>query len=388
MNRIMNILIAPNAYKNSLSAAAAAESIRDGILQSKLKCTCECFPVGDGGDGTAELIIQHFNGHTITVDVHDPLGRKIRSSFGLIDKDNTAVIEMADASGLRLLNANELAPLCASTYGTGELIKAALDCHVKKIIIGIGGSATVDGAVGLLQALGVRFLDASGKILSNLPERLVELVEIDLSGLDKRILQCELVVLCDVENTLLGENGAASIFGPQKGATADQVKKLETALTKFRDITFQKIGYDMAAIKHGGAAGGTAAGVAAYLQAKLVNGIDYFLEITGFDDQLQKADIVITGEGSIDSQTLLGKGPFGVARDAKKKNIPVIGFAGKVPATYDIKLQEYFDSLIAIGHGATDLATALQSTGADLQRTAREVGNLLAIQSLQNQKNQ
>ena len=212
----MNILIAPNAYKNSLSAAVAAEAIRNGILQSKLDCTCECFPVGDGGDGTAELIIQHCGGHIITVDVHDPLGRKIRSSFGLIDKDNTAVIEMADASGLRLLNANELAPLNASTYGTGELIKAALDFHVNKIIMGIGGSATVDGAVGLLQALGIRFLDAAGKVLSNLPETLVELVEIDLTGLDKRILQCELVVLCDVENTLLGENGAASIFGPQK----------------------------------------------------------------------------------------------------------------------------------------------------------------------------
>ena len=382
----MYILIAPNAYKNSLSAAVAAEAIRNGILQSKLDCTCECFPVGDGGDGTAELIIQHCGGRIVNVDVHDPLGRKIGSSFGLIDKENTAVIEMADASGIRLLKANELAPLIASSYGTGELIKAALDFQVKKIIMGIGGSATVDGAVGLLQALGIRFLDAKGKSLSNLPERLVDLVEIDLSGLDKRILQCELVVLCDVENTLLGENGAAAVFGPQKGATAEQVKKLETALAKFRDITFQKTGFDMAAIKHGGAAGGVAAGVAAFLQANLVNGIDYFLQITGFDEQLKKADIVITGEGSIDSQTLLGKGPYGVASEAKKKNVPVIALAGKVPATHDTRLQEYFDSLIAIGHGPTDLPNALQSTGADLQRTGEAIGNLLAIQTLKNKK--
>ena len=369
-----------------MSAAVAAEAIRKGILQSKLDCTCECFPVGDGGDGTAELIIQHCGGRIVNVDVHDPLGRKIRSSFGLIDKENTAVIEMADASGIRLLKANELAPLIASTYGTGELIKAALDFQVKKIIIGIGGSATVDGAIGLLQALGIRFLDAKGKSLSNLPERLIDLVEIDLSGLDKRILQCELVVLCDVENTLLGENGAASVFGPQKGATDDQVKKLETALAKFRDITFHKTGFDMAAIKHGGAAGGVAAGVAAFLQANLVNGIDYFLQITSFDEQLKKADIVITGEGSIDSQTLLGKGPYGVAREAKKKKVPVIALAGKVPATHDTRLQEYFDSLIAIGHGPTDLSSALQSTGADLQRTAEAIGNLLAIQTPKNKK--
>ena len=382
----MHILIAPNAYKNSLSAGAAADAIRNGILQSKLVCTCECFPVGDGGDGTAELIIQHCGGRIVNVDVHDPLGRKIRSSFGLIDKENTAVIEMADASGIRLLKANELAPLIASTYGTGELIKAALDFQVKKIIIGIGGSATVDGAVGLLQALGIRFLDSKGRSLSNLPERLVDLVEIDLSGLDKRILQCELAVLCDVENTLLGENGAAAVFGPQKGATSEQVKKLETALAKFRDITFQKTGFDMAAIKHGGAAGGVAAGVAAFLQATLVNGIDYFLQITGFDEQLKKADIVITGEGSIDSQTLLGKGPYGVAREAKKKNVPVIALAGKVPATHDTRLQEFFDSLIDIGHGPSDLSTALQSTGADLQRTAEAIGNLLAIQTLKNKK--
>jgi glycerate 2-kinase len=380
----MNILIAPNAYKNSLSAAVAAESIRNGILQSRLDCICECFPVGDGGDGTAELIIHHCGGRIVNVDVHDPLGRKIKSSFGLIDKENTAVIEMANASGLRLLKAHELSPLNASTYGTGELIIAALDYHVKKIIMGIGGSATVDGAVGLLQALGVRFLDAEGKNLTNLPQRLVELVEIDITGLDKRIFQCELVVLCDVENALLGENGAAAVFGPQKGASEDQVKKLEIALTKFRDKTFQKTGFDMAAIKHGGAAGGTAAGVAAFLQAKLVNGIDYFLQITRFDEQLKKADIVITGEGSIDSQTLLGKGPFGVARDAKKKNLPVIALAGMVPTTHDIKLQAYFDSLIAIGHGPSDLPTALQSTSADLHRTAEAIGNLLAIQTPKN----
>jgi glycerate kinase len=375
----MRVLIAPNAFKNSLPATAVADCIREGLLQSKLRCTCDCFPVGDGGDGTADLIIQHCNGKIVNVNVRDPLGRIIKSSFGLIDNGKTAVIEMSKASGLQLLQVTELNPLHASTSGTGELIQAALETRINKIVMGIGGSATVDGAVGLLNTLGIQFLDKSGNILSNLPESLVDLDRIDLSRLDERVLHCEFIVLCDVENKLLGDHGAAAVFGPQKGATAEGIKKLEAALKKFRDVTFKQTGFDMAAIKHGGAAGGTAAGVACFLQGKLVNGIDYFLQITNFDENLEKADLVITGEGSIDAQTLDGKGPFGVARKAKEKNLPVIGLAGKVPLIPGKKLEKYFNVLLAIGNEPADLTTALKSTAANLRRTATAIGNFLSF---------
>jgi len=375
----VRILIAPNAFKNSLDATAAAEAIREGLQQSKLKCTCECFPVGDGGDGTATLLIQKCGGTIVPVEVHDPLGRKIRAAFGLIDHGNTAIIEMADASGLRLLRREEFDPSRTNTFGTGELIKCALDKGISKIIIGIGGSATVDGGTGVLQALGVRFLSAGGKPLSNLPEDLADLESIDLSGLDRRILHCALTVLCDVENSLLGEKGAATVFGPQKGATGPVIKKLEAALTRLRDVVFRQTGMDLAAIKHGGAAGGVAAGLQGLLNATLVNGIDYFLNVTGFDDALQKADLVITGEGSVDEQTMRGKGPFGVALRAKGKNIPVIGLAGRVALEADAPLRQYFVQLLAIGHESVELDKAVQNTTPDLWRTAKELGNRLAV---------
>jgi glycerate kinase len=377
----VHILIAPNAFKNSLDAVAAAEAIRNGLRQSKLKCTCECFPVGDGGDGTAILLIQKCGGTIIPAEVHDPLGRKIRAAFGLIDNGNTAVIEMADASGLRLLRHEEFDPLHATTFGTGELIRCALDRGVNKIIIGIGGSATVDGATGILQALGVRFLNAGGKILSNLPEDLADLESIDLSGLDQRISRCALTVLCDVENSLLGEEGAAKVFGPQKGATGPAIKKLEAALAKLRDVLFRQTGKDLAVIKHGGAAGGVAAGLQGFLNATLVKGIDYFLDITGFEDALQKTDLVITGEGSIDEQTLRGKGPFGVALRAREKNVPVIGLAGRVALEADAPLRQYFIQLLAIGHAPVEMDKAMQNTAEDLQRTAMELGNQLAVKA-------
>jgi glycerate 2-kinase len=376
----MHILIAPNAFKNSLNAIDVADAIGEGLEESKLDCSLEYFPIGDGGDGTAGLIIQKLNGDIINVEVHDALGRNMHSSFGLTDNGNTAVIELADASGLRLLELNELDPLHATTYGTGELIQHALDKGVSKIILAIGGSATVDGGTGILQALGVRFRNHENEILEGLPGSLVDLAAIDLSGLDKRILDCELIILCDVENKLLGETGAAKIFGPQKGASLEVVQKLEATLTKFRDITLQETGKDMATIQHGGAAGGVAAGLSVFCNAKLVNGIDHFLTITGFDKALQKADLIITGEGSIDAQTLQGKGPYGVAVRAKEKNIPVIGIAGKVPLTTDAQLRKYFDVLLTINNEPFEIATALQYTKGNLVRTGKAIGDLLTIQ--------
>ena len=374
----MHILIAPNAFKNSLSAADAANAIEEGFKESRLTCTCECFAIGDGGDGTAELLVKKCDGLFVKANVHDPLGRKITATFGLIDKGKTAVIEMADASGLRLLKHDELNALQASSTGTGELIKQALDKGVTKIIIAMGGSATVDGGCGILSALGVKFLNKDGQTLVK-PEHLAQLDKIDVAELDGRILHCEVIVMCDVDNKLLGDNGAASIFGPQKGATAEGVKKLEDSLTKLAEVAFQQTGKDMASIKYGGTAGGAAAGLFAFLNAKLVNGIEYFLQLTNFEEALLRSNLVITGEGSIDEQTLQGKGPFGVAVRAKEKGIQVIGIAGKVPLNPGNHLRKYFDVLLPIANEPFDTTTALQLTSDNLIRTATELGNLLAI---------
>jgi len=375
----MRILIAPNAFKNSLTAEEAALAIREGLMQSKLECDCECFPIGDGGDGTAELIIKKCNGELVNAEVHDPLGRKIKATFGLIDDGKTAVIEMADASGLRLLDSRELNPLYASSSGTGEQIKMALDKGARKIIIGMGGSATIDGGCGILKALGLRFLNADGFELADIPAGLIDLASIDLSQLDERIKTSELIVLCDVNNLLLGNNGAAAMFGPQKGASVEVIHTLDTILAKLSDIALHHTGKNMAPIKYGGTAGGASAGLYAFLDAQLVNGIEYFLQLTGFDKALAKADIVITGEGSIDEQTLQGKGPFGVARRAKLNGLPVIAFAGIVPLERTPSLQKYFDVLMPINHQPLDLPGAFATAKINLIRTAQELGNLLSL---------
>ncbi|MBS1661188.1 MAG: glycerate kinase [Bacteroidetes bacterium] len=378
-NHPTRILIAPNAFKHGIDATGAALAIQKGLQNSTLDCTCQTFPIGDGGDGTCELIIQHLGGQRATADVHDALGRPIDASYGLIDDGKTAVIEMANASGLRLIKKSELNPLIASSYGAGELIRSALDQGVNKIIFGIGGSATVDGGTGILEALGIRFLGDNHQPLSGLPEALNHLTTIDLSGLDPRIHSCELVVLCDVDNLLLGPAGAAAVFGPQKGATEQSLPILEAALSRFAQTSFQLTGIDMTQLIHGGAAGGVSSGLYTFLGAKLVSGIDYFLEITGFDEALQNSDVVITGEGSIDEQTLQGKGPYGVAHRAKEHGLPVIGLAGKIPVETNTALGKYFDALLAIGNEPASLETALRATAQNLTRTGEAIGNLLAM---------
>jgi glycerate kinase len=371
------ILIAPNAFKHSLSATAVALAIEAGLHQSRLDCRCECFPVGDGGDGTGELMIRKLNGRLVEAEVDDPLGRKITASFGLVNNGETAIIEMASASGLHLVKPEELDPLRATSFGTGQLIKEALNNGVKEIVLAIGGSATVDGGMGILRALGVCFLNAVGEELIT-PESLVSLVGIDVSNLDQRLVAGVLTILCDVDNRLLGDEGSAAVFGPQKGATPDGVRRLDASLASFARMALTETGTDMKTIKHGGAAGGVAAGLHTFLNARLVNGIDFFLDFTGFDAALTNANLVITGEGSLDEQTLHGKGPYGVAYRAKKNNLPVVGIAGKVPLEQNEPLSQYFDVLLAIGNGPTDIATALKNTEQNLVRTARQLGNLLA----------
>ena len=380
----MHILIAPNAFKNSLDAAKVAEAISNGLHKSKLQCTTSCFPVADGGDGTAGLLIDYLKGKWIHSTVHDPLMREISASFGWIEKDKTAIIELAAASGLRLLQPAEFSPLRATTVGTGELILKALEKRASTIILCVGGSATVDGGTGILKTLGIKFYDADRNELNDLPAALSLLAEIDITSCDKRINATRIIILCDVENPLLGPNGAATIFAPQKGASEKEVQLLENMLTRFNDIVLSTMGKNMFAIKHGGAAGGVAAGLHAFFNAELVNGIDYFLQATGFEKELAKANMVITGEGSIDLQTLHGKGPFGVAKKAKEFLLPVIGMAGRVPALVDESLQQYFDQLISINDNEADLQTAIKNTFTNLEKAAEHFGDRLSTSVVQN----
>lgn len=375
----MHIIIAPNAFKGSLSASEAADHIADGLRKSRLQCRLTKFPIGDGGDGTAELIVKKWNASTIKTEVHDPLGRKIQSEFGWVEQSKTAIIEMSEASGLQLLKIDELDPLKTNSRGTGELIRVVLDKGAKRIILGVGGSATADGGTGLLAELGVRFLDAQQEEIRNLPEELITLNSIDVSGLDPRLKTCELIVLCDVKNTLLGAKGAATVFGPQKGANDKQVQFLEHGLRQYNKITLKDLKVSMSEMIHGGAAGGMAAGLSAFLKADLVQGIDYFLQIMEFEKILDSADLVITAEGGLDDQTLEGKGPAGVANLSKKKNIPVVMMAGSIPLHPEKEMRKYFDVILAIGNAVESLEKAMENTGTNLMRTACELGNILAI---------
>ncbi|MBV9989584.1 MAG: glycerate kinase [Chitinophagaceae bacterium] len=376
----MRILIAPNTFKNSLPAAAAAEAIREGLEQSDLVCTTTLFPVGDGGDGTGALITHQCRGEIIVSPVRDPLGRSINAEFGLIDNGRTAVIEMAAASGLRLLKSDELDPMRASSYGTGLQIKQAIEKGAKKIILCVGGSATVDGGCGLLRALGFRFLDGKGNELESIAAIQNGLTSIDDSPAH-RYRQLNLTVLCDVRNPLLGDNGAAAVFGPQKGASPQQLHLLEAGLRQLASIIQKQTGRAVGEIEHGGAAGGVAAGLHGIMGAALVNGIDHFMQLTDFDSALRTADLVITGEGSLDRQTLDGKAPYGVAMHSRQLQVPVIAMAGKIEAEDRSGLLQYFMELININEEDTGLAAALAATGPNLVRCSKDLGNRLAKKS-------
>jgi glycerate kinase len=373
----MHILIAPNAFKNGLTADEAGQAIARGLSRSRLSASSETFPVGDGGDGTGDLLIQRLHGRRISANARDPFGHRIDTYFGLIESSSTAIIEMANASGLRLLDRKELNPLRASSAGTGDLIRAALDHGAKCIIIGMGGSATVDGGAGILQALGARFLNSDDQPLEHLPEELPDLTSVEPSGLDPRLVSIELIVLCDVTNPLTGPEGAAAVFGPQKGADPAAVRHLESGLRRFSQIIFRQTGTNLATLPRTGTAGGAAAGLHGLLSATLVSGIDYFLEITNFSEALNRSTHVITGEGRIDEQTLQGKAPFGVAVRAKAKGLPVIALTGRLPAD-TTALRPYFDELISINPRNMPLREALASTAANLEHAAQEWADRLA----------
>lgn len=373
----MKILIAPNAFKNSLPAQEVAEAIKDGLMRSKLKCICECFPIGDGGDGTGNLLREKLKTETFILPVHDPLGRTIQSVYGIQSSSKTAIIEMADASGLRLIEKKDRNILKSTSFGTGEMIRDSLERGVKKIILAIGGSATVDGGVGILKALGIRFIDDKANDIEFIPGDISKLVKIDITEMDRRILDTEFVILCDVLNPLTGPDGAARIFGPQKSASEAEVRVLESSLESLSEVIQKFFKKDVRSLKYGGAAGGVAASLYAIWNAKLVHGIDYFLSLTNFDDSLNDVQLVITGEGSIDEQTLHGKGPFGVALRAKNLGIPVIGIAGEI-SKENVKLKKYFDVLLSINDPQDVVAVSMLKTKPNLQNAAMALGNAIS----------
>jgi glycerate kinase len=372
----MKILIAPNAFKNSLSAQRAADAIADGFQSSGLDCKCVKFPVGDGGDGTGELLMKYLNAMNVEVCVHDPLRREINSSFGYIEESATVIIEMASASGLKLLKDNERDVLDATSLGTGELIRAGLEKNARETILCLGGSATVDGGTGILDALGVKFLNSAGNAVANLPNSLNELASIDLSGIHPALAICRVSMLCDVINPVIGTNGAACVFGPQKGATAEDVGILEQRLLKLVEVIKSQFGKDVSELKSGGAAGGVPAILFALINAEVESGIDYFLKVTDFEKQVIDADVVITGEGSLDVQTLLGKAPVGVARIAQRYGKPVIALAGRVEPNDELK--KYFNRMIPIQPYPFDPAKAIRETFGNLFNTAQTLGGELA----------
>lgn len=375
----MHILIAPNAFKGSLGALEAAEAIKSGFLKSKLQPVCSTFPIADGGDGTMEILINKLGGRMVNVLVEDPLQRPVEARYGWRAESKTAIIEMASASGIKLLANNELNPWKTSSFGTGQLIVHALEKGAKTIIIGLGGSATVDGGTGILQAVGVRLLNKNGKNIGKGAQGLAELAQLDLQQIHPAIEGCKIIVACDVVNPLLGENGAARVFGPQKGASPEMVDQLEIDLAQFSKMVQEKLHKNIGSLKHGGAAGGVSAALWAFFNAELVSGIDYLLKAIGFEEALQQADLMVTAEGRIDSQTFGGKGPMGAALLARKHQVPVIMLAGQVPAQIDPTDLSLADAIFSISQGPCLLEEAIKYTEKDLERTAFQIGNLLSL---------
>lgn len=374
----MKILIAPGAFKHSLSASQVAKAIREGFEQSGLSASYHLLPIADGGNGTLDAFLAN-GGERITVDVHDPLMRPIQADYGLIDDGKTAVIEMATASGIELLSDEEANPLLASTYGTGQLMQHALDKGATRFIVGLGGSATVDGGMGCLRALGLKLLDAEGNDISHGGGGLADIVTVDASAIDDRWQDIEIIIASDVENPTLGEKGAARVFGPQKGATPDMVKTLEDNLTHCFTTIYEQTGNDVRNIEGGGAAGAFSAGLMAFLQCKIVSGIDLVLEHNHFIEHLADTTLIITGEGQMDAQTIDGKGPVGVARLAREHGVPTIAIVGGLNVDDTILHEAGIQAVFSVVDKPMELQTALSNAEDLVRRAALRLGYTLQI---------
>lgn len=375
----MRVMLAPDSFKGSLSAVEVADTMEKAVLKQYEDVEFEKIPLADGGEGTVDALIVATGGEKVEVEVSDPLGRQVKSFFGVLGDGETGVIEMAAASGLPLLKEEERNPLLTTTYGTGELIKAALDRGCSKLIVGIGGSATNDGGMGMARALGVRFLDANGKELKPGGAALLDLQEIDISGIDERIKNVRTEVACDVDNPLCGPRGASAIYGPQKGASPQDVEVLDGALANYAEVLKKRSNIHVKDIPGAGAAGGLGAGLLAFLNGNLKPGIDIILQATRFSEKVRECHLVLTGEGKIDEQTAFGKAPVGVAREAKKFNLPVIGFAGVLGEKYQNVYDQGIDVVLASIQEITDLSRALENADSWLFESVERAVRLIKI---------
>lgn len=326
----MKIMIVPDSYKGSLSSKEVADCMEQGILEVLPEAHIRKIPIADGGEGTVEAILSITSGETRQLEVIGPLGEPVTAIYGIFDQGSSAVVEMASASGLTLVPKDKLNPWITTTYGTGQIIKAALETGVRKLVIGIGGSATNDGGVGMAQALGVRFLDTEGEEIGFGGGELHRICSIDTTNVHPAITECEITIASDVTNPLCGHEGAAWVFGPQKGATPEMVIKLDEGLKHLAAKIREQLGIDIENVAGAGAAGGLGAGLMAFLKAKMARGIDIVLDVARFDEEVRDADLVFTGEGRTDAQTVFGKTPAGVAKLSKKYNKPVICISGGV----------------------------------------------------------
>lgn len=344
----MKIIIAPNSFKGSLTAVEVSEAIEQGIREIFPEAEVIKIPMADGGDGTVECLVNATGGEILKEKVIGPLGDKVLAHYGFLGDKKTAVIEMAVASGLTLVPESKRNPLITTTYGTGQLIKAALNQGCRKMIIGIGGSATNDGGAGMVQALGVKLLDQEGKEVGFGGGELKKIVKIDISCMDNRLSDIKVLVASDVNNPLCGPQGASRIYGPQKGATPETIEELDESLAYFAELIKRDLNKDVKDIPGAGAAGGLGASLMAFLNAELRSGIEIIIEIVKLEQNIKDADLVITGEGKIDSQTIYGKAPIGVAKIAKKYNVPVVAVAAIVEEDSRIFQSYGIDTLIKV----------------------------------------
>jgi glycerate kinase len=373
------IVIAPGAFKHSLTAAEAAQAIAAGLRRSGLVCALHLLPISDGGNSLLDVLLVN-GGERRELTVNDPLMRPVRAAYGLLPDGRTAVVEMALASGLELLKPDELNPLATTTYGTGELLTAALDAGARRFIIGLGGSATVDGGAGCLQALGARLLDADDRELPPGGAALARLARIDVSGLHPRWREVEVIIASDVDNPALGERGAAAVFGPQKGATPSDVATLDASLRHFFTVVRDQLGLDVHEVPGGGAAGAFGAGLMAFLGGRIQSGIEFVLETNGFDDLLATADLVVTGEGRMDEQTIHGKGPVGVARRAAARGVPTVALVGGLDADDALLHGAGLWAVLPVVTGPMPLEQALADAAALVERAALRLGYILQIE--------
>lgn len=371
-------VLAPDSFKESLTAEQACSAMQRGILKAIPDARCIWVPMADGGEGTVDALITALAGQRVECEVTGPLPhQRIKTYWGLIDGGKTAVIEMAKANGIHLLESSARNPLLTSTFGTGEMIQAALDLGVSKIILGIGGSVTNDAGAGMAKALGAQFLDENDQAVPVSGGQLNRIHKIDLSRLDPRLNTVDIVIASDVNNPLCGENGASAVFGPQKGATREMVKILDQNLNHFADLAEKAIGQTFQYIAGAGAAGGLGFGLMAFAGAKIQSGVELVIEQTQLAEKIAQADYVLTGEGKIDFQTKFGKTPFGVAQVAKGLNKPVIAFAGLVGEGIEELYDLGFGQIIGINPPDCTLQDALKNAEGNLQKACENIAKLL-----------